>query len=60
MMSHVRRSLCEPSSAGMGAHQAPNWPILEEVTRVYYGHPADYPRELEYKSGQRYAAVTAR
>jgi hypothetical protein len=36
-------------------HQAPYWPALEEVTRVYYGHPPHYPWELEYKCGQRYA-----
>jgi hypothetical protein len=35
-------------------HQAPYWRILEEVTRVYYGHPAHYPWGLEYKRGQRY------
>jgi hypothetical protein len=27
-------------------HQASYWPILEEVTRLYYGHPAHYPWEL--------------
>src|SRR5262249_45444569 len=36
-------------------HTTPFWAILEEVTCVYYGHPAHYPWELEYKRGQRYA-----
>jgi predicted SprT family Zn-dependent metalloprotease len=36
-------------------HQTSYWEILEEVTCLYYGHPAHYPWELEYTRGQRYA-----
>jgi hypothetical protein len=35
-------------------HQAPYWPLLEEVARVYYGDPAHYPWQTEYVIGQRY------